>query len=364
MIPARRTLALAALALGAWPVASEAQLTERVVRIAPTLTSYKMSSPDSAASLTQTAVPIFIAFPIGAKASIDIGTAFGASSATVDGRAASINGLTDTQIRGSYALSDNVVITLGINAPTGKATISTSQLEIAGLLGTDLLGNAVPAYGSGLAITGGIAVGRQVGGWNVSGGASVRQATGFAPFDTGSVRFVPGSEYRGSLSGDRELGGGRLAIGMTASTFAGEKFGTTATATGNRYLGQAAWIGSLGEGRPDLVLSGWHLASGTGEYAGTTISSQQVTNLQAAVGFRFGEKTIEPTFEFRRWTAGENQRGTLSLLGVRTRIPVGGLTLFPGAAFGVGSLNHDLGSGAFGGSLTGFRMTLGMARTF
>jgi hypothetical protein len=342
-----------------------AQITDGQVRIAPTAASWNVSTDSGRVGVSQIGIPIFVAVPVGEKFAVDIGTSFATSSFTRGGVSRSLSGLTDVQLRGVWAISDALVLTVGINAPTGQASVDRQNLELAGMIGTDILAMPVAAYGIGPAFTGGLVYGVEASSWNLSGGLSVRQATGFRPFADTTTRFVPGSEYRVAFNADREVGGGRLALGLSGSAFGGQTYGTAATSTGSRGIVQVAWAGPLGEGKPQLLVSAWHLLAAAGEFNALPIPAQNLSNLQAAVGFAVGAATIEPNIEARLWSAGTGRTGTLGLLGVRSRVPVGDFTIFPGAAFGLGTFGHNLGvSAPFEGNATGFRLTLGMARTF
>lgn len=355
--------AIAALAANAQP--ARAQVTDGQLRVAPTAAGWRIAADSGAVSVSQIAIPIFVAVPIGEKFAIDVGTSFATSSFSRGGVSRSLAGLTDVQLRGIWAVSDKVVLTIGINAPTGKATVDGQNFELAGMIGADVLSLPVTAYGIGPAFTGGIVYGVEAAGWSFSGGASVRQATGFRPFADTTARFVPGSEYRIAFNADREVGGGRLSLGATGSAFGGQSYGTAATSTGSRAVAQLAWSGALGDGGPQLLLSAWHLYAASGQFNALPIPSQNLSNVQAAVGFGVGTLTIEPNLEARLWSAGTGRAATLGLLGVRTRIPVGDFTLFPGAAMGLGTFSHNLGvSAPFEGNATGYRLTIGMGRSF
>lgn len=363
----RGRAAVTAAFLLATATSSEAQLTSGIVRIAPTAASWGFGTDSGRFSLSQMAIPIFVAVPIGEKFSVDVGTSFAVSafSRGDDDDRRSLSGLTDVQVRGVWAITSSLVLTLGMNAPTGQATVARQDLELAGMMGADILAMPVTAYGIGPAFTGGLAYGIETSGWSVSGGASVRQATGFQPFADTTDRFVPGSEYRVAFNADREVGGGRLALGFSGSAFGGQKYGTVATSTGSRLVAQSAWVGSLGEGKPQLLVSAWHLFAGAGEFNRQPIPAQNLTNVQLAVGFSAGSATIEPTLEGRVWSAGTGRSGTLGLVGLRTRFVAGDYSIFPGASFGLGRFGHNLGvNPPFEGNATGFRVTIGMGRTF
>lgn len=363
-----RTALHAALVLAVATPAARAQVAERAVRISPSATSWVVADSQGNVTVAQGAVPVFISVPLGRRVAFDIGTAFAASRITrqfgaVDS-ARTLGGVTDVQIRGTFAATDHVVLTLGVNVPTGQATVSQQALSLAGMIGTDLLALSVPAYGIGPAVTAGLAAGGEAGAWTLTGGASVRHATGFQPFSDSTARFVPGSEVRLSATADREAASGRLSLGVTGSGFTGSKFGTTATSTGARVIAQGGWSGKLGEGFPELAVAGWHLYTARGDFAGRPIPAQQLTNVQLSLGFGAGPVTIEPTLEGRLWRTDADRNGQLALIGLRTRIPIGNVVVYPGAAWGTGRMAHSLGgdgmAGPLTGSLTGYRATVGM----
>lgn len=366
----RWTLAAAAgltAGLAAAPLTAPlgAQLTDGQLRIAPTAMSWGIAADSGRVTVSQVGIPIFVAVPLGEKFAVDVGTSFATSSFSRRGVSRSLSGLTDVQLRGVWAITDALVLTVGVNAPTGQATVARENLELAGMIGTDVLTMPVPAYGIGPAFTGGLVYGADAAGWSLSGGMSVRQATGFRPFTDTTTRFVPGSEYRLAFNADRGYGSGRLALGLSGSAFGGQTYGTAATSTGSRLVAQAAWAGALGDGKPQLLLSAWHLFAAAGEFNSLPIPSQNLSNVQVAIGFGAGAATIEPTVEARLWNAGTGRTATLAILGLRTRIPVGDYTVSPGAAFGLGTFGHSLGvSVPFEGNATGYRLTLGMGRSF
>jgi hypothetical protein len=179
-----------------------------------------------------------------------------------------------------------------------------------------------------------------------------------------SLRFSPGSEVRGSLNAEWVAPESRVSMGATYATYAGEALSDTFTvATGDRLIVQAAYVGSLGEGKPQLFASLWNLSFGSGRFAGNTYSAQNVTDVQAALGFGLGRVTLEPNLEGRLWAGGAERNGFIGYLGLRTRIPVGGVTLFPGASYGAGRFTQSFGGASLDGTFTGFRATIGASWT-
>ena len=73
-----------------------------------------------------------------------------------------LSGLTDTQVRANYTFGqDLVVLTAGVNLPTGSSTVAAEELEAASLIGSDFLTFPISGFGSGLGFTGGVAFARR-----------------------------------------------------------------------------------------------------------------------------------------------------------------------------------------------------------
>src|SRR6185503_17156813 len=105
--------------------------------------------------------------------------------------------------------TDFVVLTAGVNIPTGQSTVNVDQLAAAALIGNDFLAFPISNMGTGFGATGGIAVARPAGDWNFGAGISVRRSSQYDPFSpTGGVllHYQPGNEYRARLGLDRAVG--------------------------------------------------------------------------------------------------------------------------------------------------------------
>ncbi len=357
----RRPL-VAALCLALAPAALAAQdAGSSVLRGAPQAVSFSYGQTGAKTTVSQIAVPIYAAWSVTDHLTLDVGTAYAQSKYTSPGGTSqSISGLTDTQLRGAYSFPDiGLVLTAGLNLPTGMASVPKNATTLGGLVGVDLLGFPVPAYGSGFAFTGGLAVTRPAGDWTIGGGASVRAAGAFSPVADSTARFTPGTEYRASLGADRATGDGHLAFALTYSGNGGQQYNTLPVSSGNRLLFQGAWTTPLGGGKPDLFLSAWNLSIGNGTFNATPIAGQNLTNLQVALGFHAGSATIEPNVEGRVWRAGDAGNGVIGFVGLRTRIPAGAVTFFPGASYGFGSIKTNAGALQIDNGFTGYRVSLG-----
>ena len=333
------------------PAALSAQ-EATTLRAGPTFVSYSVAGTTT----SQLAIPMVAVIPVGSRLTVDIATAFASTQSSAAGATSSISGLTDTQLRANYALSgDNLVLTLGFNIPTGSASVTGAQLAAAQAIGIDFYTFPVPAYGTGLAGTVGLAYAATAGDWELGAGASYRKATEFEPLSggTSSLKYTPGDEMRLRVGGQTPVGNGRLALGVIFSAFGSPKLSdTTTVSTGSRAVFQAVFSHPVGAN--ELFLTLWDLYTGSGKLLAGQAEASNVINLGVAFGIHAGRVTWEPNIEARLISQGSNT-GNLVFPGLRVRIPAGNWTIFPGASAAFGSV--------IGTSVTGFRGTLGVQYT-
>jgi hypothetical protein len=344
----------AAMLLGAVPAGAQT-LFDRSVRAGPQFVSYSLGD---GLDISEFAVPVAVVVPVTSRLNVDVATAYASSTVERAGSGKqSISGLTDTQLRANYTLgSDFIVLTAGLNIPTGTETVEEDQIEAAGFIGNDFLAFPVSNMGTGLAATGGVAVARPFGEWNVGFGASMRHATEYDAFEISDqkVRFQPGNEYRARIGVDRAAGGGRVALGLTYSAFGDDEDAQTTYSTGDRLIAQAAY--SVPTAVADIFVSGWNLIRGKGDRAGgLEAPAENIMNLGITAGFRGLGPLIEPSAEFRRWTVDGDAAGTMLNLGLRTRVGLGAIDVYPGATWSTGSFGEGSDD-----SLSGWRAILTM----
>ncbi len=177
----RRSLRFSRIALLAAPALHAQSMFDIGARIAPQYHSYTFKDPTNI-KISEFSVPLFVLVPITSSFGFDVGTAYAQSRVelTSDGKktTSNISGLTDTQIRANLSLgTDFIVITGGVNLPTGRSTVAQDQQLAAGLIGSDFLAFPISNMGSGFGGTGGVALAQPLGGdWNLGIGLSVRRS--------------------------------------------------------------------------------------------------------------------------------------------------------------------------------------------
>ena len=327
------------------------------VRFAPSFYSYNIKTPFNE-KVTEMAFPIYTMVPVLPNLSVDVGTAF--AMAKVEnantGTSSEMSGLTDTQVRANYTFGqDFLVVTAGLNLPTGSATVDPSELEAATRVGSDFLTFPISGFGSGLGFTGGVAIARPVGAWNLGFGASVRQSSQYEPFrdDAGTAtKFQPGPEYRARIGMDHGMGSGRVSFGLTYSKFGDDKANAATFNSGDRFIGEFAMNNALTE-RVDYSLVLWDLYRSTGTLInGAPSASGNIANGLMFFSVRAGTFAVEPSIETRLWMQEGSNTSYLGTFGVRFFVDRGLYAIVPGFSFTMGSMEAA--------TLTGYRATLGL----
>jgi hypothetical protein len=329
------------------------------VRSGPQFVRYEIREPVSQ-TISEFALPIFVVVPISRAFNVDVGTSY--TSARVEnnggaGGTSTISGLTDTQIRANLNLGvDFVVLTAGVNLPTGRSTASPEEQLAALQMGNDFLALPISNMGTGFGATAGLAVARPLGEWNVGFGASLRRSSAYEPFEDnagGRPRFQPGNEYRARLGVDHAFGTGRFALGMIYSRFADDELAGSLYNTGDRYITQLGFNNSIGPA--DLVVAGWNLFRSQGTiFTGGTSARENIANVLIGVGFHTMRGVVEPTFEVRNLQTAHAKPSTLGNLGLRYSVDMGSFAITPSAAYTVGKFATSVGAA----DMTGFRAML------
>ena len=333
-------------------------------RIAPQFHAYSIDAPSST-TIREFSVPLFVVVPVTPELTFDLGTAYARSHVerTTLGKktTSDVAGMTDTQIRANYVFgNDFIVLTAGVNLPTGQSRVTLDQLPSASLIGSDFLAFPISNKGTGFGETGGIAVARPLADWNVGGGVSMRRTEQYDPFDVGgtSLHYQPGNEYRARVGADRAIGTGRLTLGFTYATFGNDELAGSVYNTGNRYITQAAFDNGVGPGTIGVVA--WNLFRTAGTLADSTfLGHENISNAALSYGIMIGRTLIEPNLEARAWVQEGAPTSLLTTFGVRSRLDVRGFTVLPGVGFSVGRVAaQDPSGGDATATLTGLHATL------
>lgn len=330
------------------------------LRGAPQYLQYEIKSPVNE-TISEFAVPVFVVVPVSSILNFDVGTAYTWArvqpNGSSTGQTSTISGITDTQIRANLSLgTDFVVLTAGINLPTGRETASQQEELAAFRIGSDFLAFPISNMGTGFGATAGIAVARPIGDWNIGFGGSLRRSSPYEPFvdNTGAQpRFQPGNEYRARIGVDHSYGTGRVAFGVTYSTFGDDDIGGSIYNTGDRYVTQAGFNNTFG--RANVLLNAWDLCRRSGTiFTGDRIGPENIANVLLGIGFQAPGGVIEPSIEARTWSQQDLSASILGTVGLRYSRQAGNYAITPSAGYTTGRFAAAAGNA----TMTGFRAAL------
>ena len=360
---ARGTLLVVGASLAAHAAGAQG-VYDTNVRTAPQYVHYTIDAPIGE-TISELAVPLFAVVPVSPALTFDIGSAFAMTHVDLpNGKSSEVSGLTDTQLRGSYTFgNDFVVLTAGVNLPTGHSTVTLAQATAAARMGSDFLSLPITAMGTGFGITGGVAVAQPMGDWNVGGALGVRHSSGFDPIDdpqNGKLHFVPGNEYRARVGVDRPVGTGRFSLGVTFSSFGQDLSGTYAYNTGNRIVTQVSLTNTVGMG--GLTVAAWNMYRAATTATDTTIDQSalgaaDIANLFVGYGVRPGGVYVEPSLELRGMGQEFSLPSMMARVGLRSEFGSGRFRVSPAVAYALGGYG---GRASASSKLPGFQGTLGV----
>jgi hypothetical protein len=190
-----------------------------------------------------TLIPAAYTLPLGDRFSFDLYGAYAYGQVEQEGVTHTLQGPVDTRVRANYRVTPWAVFTASVNLPTGTTSHDSEEAIVASVLSTDILGFREATWGTGAAVTGGLATAYQIGDWGLGLGASYRLSDGFEPRADTSLTYVPGNEIRMRAALDRNVGeGGTFTAGLTFQNYTEDEFGgKNLFQAGNRLRGDVSY---------------------------------------------------------------------------------------------------------------------------
>lgn len=191
----------------------------------------------------QWSIPVTVAIPLGRRWTFDVSGAYasglvelvGADSTLATDRY-ELTGFTDARVRlVGRLIGDNVTITLGGNAPSGRTSLTRSELRGLAVLAAPALRMQTVAVGTGPGGTAGLVLARAIGRWGLALGGSYEYRGSYAPVaalvsGTNAAALDPGEVVRLSLGADGLLGQHGMTLTLSADLYSPDAFTTEASA--------------------------------------------------------------------------------------------------------------------------------------
>ncbi|MBM2840809.1 MAG: hypothetical protein HW412_1337 [Bacteroidetes bacterium] len=261
---------------------------------------YQSWSVGDGVKFSEASAAISLYTPLSRVASVSIRAAGGGSSGDVT----KLSGLADGQVSASYHLERaNVVLSLGVNLPSGKKKLTQEEFETSGLISNPIFHMQVPNFGTGFNIDPGIIWAMPVSETVVLGlGASYQYKGKFQPLEEFGD-YDPGDEILVTGGVDARLSEGTtLSADLVFTAYGKDKLdGTDVFAAGRKIVVNAQFRKQF------TVDELWLLA----RYRSRGKAQMQLGNIFATED----EKTEPDQFEFSAsYTIGINNSFSLSIL--------------------------------------------------
>jgi hypothetical protein len=324
--------------------------------------SYTFADPTAAGveRISLATTPFVARLGLGRRMTAEVVSHYArASLVRADGSEATLSGPTDTDVRLSVRVTEALTLTGAFAVPTGNATHSLEEAEIAGIVAADLLPFRVSNWGSGGGGRIQAALAMPVGQFGVGLVAGYGVAREFEPLLDDQRAYLPGNELSVRLAVDRTFArSSKLALQFGMHRFDEDALdGQNLYRSGNRYEGMGSFSFAAGRTSSGVVYAGvLRRESGTLllETSPTTGQTAAQDLILVGTGFRVRagrSTTLLPALDGRvfRSEDGVGQGYTLGL-GLGAELGAGSFRFVPSARARFGRLvvRDDVESGLRG----------------
>jgi hypothetical protein len=183
-------------------------------------------------SVTQWSMPVSVMVPLGSRWTVDASAAYAMGEVSLEGADPSLGldsyalaGPTDARVRlVGRLVGDNVLVTVGANAPTGTVSLGREELAALRVLAAPALRLQTPGLGRGAGGTAGLVLARQISQWAFALGISYEITGNYSPVaavtaGTASPDLDPGDALHLSLGADGLIGQHAMTLAVSLDTY-------------------------------------------------------------------------------------------------------------------------------------------------
>lgn len=167
-----------------------------------------------------------------------------------------LTGMTDVKLRLSTTVGSGLLVTGGLNLPTGTTGLSSAQTFVLQAIGAPALRFPVGSLGIGPGATLGFAGARESGEWALAVGASVEERAEYTPIEialasgSSATKVTPGAALHVTAGADGPVGENRLSLLLVADAYTKDQLtvtggGGTASTTSYRLGPQVTALARL-----------------------------------------------------------------------------------------------------------------------
>jgi hypothetical protein len=304
--------------------------------------SFGDASATGIESLTLLVLPFGAAASVTSRLNVEVNGAWARGALTrTDGSESTIQGLADTDVRARFAvIRDRLILSASYIAPTGNATQSTDESEVAGAVAADLLPFRISNWGQGGGFAADAALISRVGTTGVGLSVSYGVAGEFEPLDGEEAVYLPGNQLQVRLALDRSVGAaGKATLQLSAHRFSDDQLDSrNLYRSGNRIQGILSYAFAIGTGSSAVAWGGW-MRRQRGTYLDDDeIADDRETPAQDLIliggGLRVpvGPAALLPTVDARVFRSSDGVgQGYVAGAGLAAELRAGSLVLVPSA---------------------------------
>jgi hypothetical protein len=319
-------------------------------------------------SITLFATPVAARFGLTRALSLQLSGAWARGELRRgDGSTAVIDGPTDTELGLTAAFGrDAVTVTAIALLPTGTASLSDDEADVAGMIAADVLPFRISSWGTGGGIGLSTALAQPLGGGFAAGiGAGYVVAREFEPL-AGDFTYRPGNQLQVRAVLDRTFGtAGKAAIQLSYQRFSVDRGdGANLFQSGDRLQAVGSYAFAAGERGSGIVYAGWlHRAEGAYRTEARVVPPQDLVYTGGGLRLPAGGAVFQPTVEFRLLSGTDVATdGYTAGGGLAVEVPAGALTLVPSARGRFGSVRlQGASESGFAGADIGLAVRFGAA---
>jgi len=333
---ARHALVVAALALGGSTAAAQSNTASAGAGVLFQQYTFATPADIDLEKVSLLTIPISASVALTPKLELGVNGAFAtATRVRGGGQSTSISGPVDTDIHLSYRMAnDRIRLTAVAVVPTGKSKLTADEMEVAGLIASDLLPFAISNWGEGggvglnAAVTVPVADATTLG---LSAGYLVGHS--YEPLNANTFAYRPGNELQARASIERMIGvTAKASVHLAYLHYAQDQTaGTNFYQAGDRLqaLGSVAY--AAGGDATGITYVGY-LQRKLGTFTNVIDFTPAQSFVYAGTGIRqpFRRLTVVPSVDVRYLTSDQGVgQGTNVSLGVSAEMPVGELQVVP-----------------------------------
>lgn len=299
--------------------------------------SYEFLAPEAAGvrRISLATVPVGAQVPVIDRVSLELRSAFAHGAMTRDdGTEVTLSGFTDTELRANLEVVREILtVSAAALLPTGQASQSFEESELAGLVAADLLPFRISNWGSGGGAGFVTSFAVPVGDFGVGLSAGYTVGQEFEPIAEDELAYRPGDELRLRMVIDRNFGASsKASLIVGGQTYQDDELdGAGVFEPGDRYEAIGSFAFRSGAQSSAVVYGGFQHRD-AGMLLGETLETPAQDLYSAGVGFRIprGITTLLTSADVRvfRRSDGVGQ-GHLASLGASAEWPLGSVMALP-----------------------------------